>query len=165
MRWFWGKSGSTASPRSPVSPETHTRLLGKATVWRRPWATIDRRARSRSLTRRRPWPSGCTSHGWSSPPTTVVTRNAGKPAPGALPAFSGESSPWAQPVSAAVTVSERAARGRRRMLHGTPRRTGGGALRVPADRRAEDLGQVHVEPPALSYRGAPRSDGPGGEWQ
>ena len=48
-------------------------------VWRR--AVLDQsesRARSRSVTSSRPWPMDWTSHGWSRPPTTVVTRRAGK---------------------------------------------------------------------------------------
>src|SRR6478672_10953032 len=82
MRWFCANEGSTASPSSPVSPDTQTWRLWKATVRRRPWSTIESRARSRSVTRSRLWPIGLTSHGWSRPPTTVETRSAGKPRSG-----------------------------------------------------------------------------------
>src|SRR6478752_5416139 len=82
MRWFCANEGSTASPSSPVSPDTQTWRLGNATVRRRPWSTIESRARSRSVTRSRLWPIGLTSHGWSRPPTTVETRSAGKPRSG-----------------------------------------------------------------------------------
>ena len=104
---------STAIDIRPVSPETQTCADRSARVRRVPLRTTLIRARSRSVTRRRPPGASWTSHDCSSPRTTVRTwRRGAAPADWSDRSGAGALAAWANGDSARAVATVRVVRRR-----------------------------------------------------